>query len=121
MDKKRLKNDLILATVLLCTALLAWGLIRLTRVRGAYAVVTVDGQEQARFSLGEDIEYEILTEGGHVNRIVISGGKASVTEADCPDKLCVKQPEIGMKGQTIVCLPHKVVIRIEGGREADTP
>ena len=34
-------------------------------------------------------------------------------EADCPDKYCVKQGKIKNVGETIVCLPHKVVVEIE--------
>jgi hypothetical protein len=39
-----------------------------------------------------------------------------MAEADCPDGLCVKQHKIDKTGQTIVCLPHRVVIEIEGGQ-----
>ena len=35
-------------------------------------------------------------------------------DADCPDQLCVKQKKISLKNETIVCLPNKVVIEIEG-------
>jgi hypothetical protein len=38
-----------------------------------------------------------------------------MTAADCPDKLCVKQRSIAKEGETIVCLPHRVVVKISGG------
>ena len=38
-------------------------------------------------------------------------------EADCPDRLCVKQKAICKNGETIVCLPHKVVVEIRSQEE----
>ena len=40
-------------------------------------------------------------------------------EADCPDKLCVHQKAIERTNETIVCLPHKVVVEIQDAKEAD--
>ena len=34
-------------------------------------------------------------------------------EADCPDQICRKHKAIDKSGETIVCLPHKVVIEVE--------
>ena len=39
-------------------------------------------------------------------------GKASMAKADCPDKICVNHAAISKKGETIVCLPHKVVVEV---------
>jgi len=41
-----------------------------------------------------------------------------MTEADCPDHLCMKQPAVGSSGGYIVCLPNKVVIQGEGGSDS---
>jgi hypothetical protein len=40
-----------------------------------------------------------------------------MTQADCPDKLCVHQKAISATGETIVCLPNKVVVEIAGETE----
>ena len=47
---------------------------------------------------------------------MIRDGKADVTEADCPDKLCVLQGKISRSGQTIICLPNKTMVTIKGGK-----
>ena len=86
--------------------------------KGAYAVIYIDGEEFERLPLDEDIEFPVATKAGE-NIVVISGGKVSVTEADCPDKLCVKQGKIDRQGETIVCLPHKLVVEIEGGSPSE--
>ena len=74
----------------------------------------IDGTETARYPLDKDLRIDIETEGGHVNTLVIEDGKAFIEKADCPDGLCVKQGRIFEEGETVICLPHKVVVRIEG-------
>ncbi|MBO4848014.1 MAG: NusG domain II-containing protein [Clostridia bacterium] len=120
MKNKRLRNDIILSVALLVLAIAAWGVIRFTHKTGEFAVVEIDGKETARYPLGDDMSVEIVTGDGHVNTLVIAGGRASVVSADCPDKLCVKQPAISRTGETIICLPHRLVIRIEGESGVDT-
>ena len=44
-----------------------------------------------------------------------------MTEADCPDHLCMKQKKISKKGGTIVCLPNRVVLEIIDGKPSDGP
>ena len=41
-----------------------------------------------------------------------------MTEADCPDQLCVHQRAISKQKQTIVCLPNRVVVEVIGGEDA---
>lgn len=119
MKNKRLRNDIILVVALLAAALAAWGVIAFTSKTGEYVVVEIDGVETARYRLDEDITVDIETEGGHVNKLVIADGKARIESADCPDKLCVKQHAVSRAGQTIICLPHKLVIRITGESGVD--
>ena len=57
-------------------------------------------------------------EGTVTNTLVIENGKADMISADCPDKLCVNQHAISSNGETIVCLPNKVVVEVEDGEEA---
>ena len=69
---------------------------------------------------GEEVQsIDIVTEDGHVNTLVIEGGRARIEAADCPDKLCVKQRAISKAGESIICLPHKLVIRISGESGVD--
>ena len=120
MNKKTLKNDLILIVCLLLSAAFVWGLIKLTQKKGVSVVVERNGSETARYPLETDLTVDIPSEDGGVNTLVISDGYAYIVSADCPDKLCVKQHAISRTGQTIICLPHRLVIRIEGGEGVDT-
>ena len=56
-----------------------------------------------------DIEVEF--DGGH-NTVHVEHGAISVSFADCPDKLCVKQGTIEDSAIPIVCLPHRLVIQV---------
>lgn len=104
--------------VVLLLAVSCLGLRLMTRSEGDAAVVTVDGVEVARYPLSRDMETELTGLGG-TNYLVIHDGMADVTEADCPDELCVHESAIRYDGETIVCLPHKLVVRIESSEKPE--
>ena len=83
---------------------------------GKYVTVQIDGKEKARYSLEDDGEYPIEN-GDYENLLCIEDGKAFVKEANCRDKICVSHRAINKSGETIVCLPHKVVIAVEDGEK----
>ena len=113
------KGDFILIGGILIGALLLFGGIRLFQNgSGGSVLVTVGGVEKGRYALDEDLELDIKGASGGVNHLSIENGIASVTEADCSDKLCVHQKSIRYSGEMIVCLPHQVVIQIIEGEEA---
>ncbi len=111
-NKRKLKNDLILVAALLVLAAAGFVLFNAFKQAGDYAVVSVDGSEVARYPLDKELETDIITVSG-TNTLVIKEGKASVSSASCPDLICVGHREISNVGETIVCLPNKVVISIE--------
>lgn len=79
---------------------------------GDYVVVSVNGEEVARYPLDKDFETDIITQDG-VNTLTVKEGKAYVSYASCPDLICVGHRAVSNVGETIVCLPNKVVISIE--------
>ena len=109
----RIRNDLLLVLVLLAAAGIGWLALR-PAGGGVQAVVTVDGGEIARYSLLEDREVRLEAGEGY-NILTISGGRAAVTEADCGDHTCVGAGWIGRQGEAVICLPHRLVVYIEGG------
>lgn len=117
--KRISKNDIIFIVILV---VLVGGVAMFFSLRpqnaGAQVVVTVDGEEYGRYSLNEDTEVPIELEGVTTNLLVIKDGEADMTEADCPDKLCVHQKAISKNHETIVCLPNKVVVEITGSEES---
>ncbi|MCD7826059.1 MAG: NusG domain II-containing protein [Clostridiaceae bacterium] len=113
------RNDIILIASVLFIAILSFGLYLAAHSEpGAFVRVVVDGEEQAVLPLNEDTTYEIETDSG-VNLLEISDGAARIKEADCPDKLCVHQKKIQKQGESLVCLPHKVIVSVISDEEED--
>ncbi len=113
---KKIRNDIILAAVILIIAVAGLLFIKFTKVQGNTVVVKIDGEKTVSYSLTDDVSYEIRTgeNNENINVLVIKDGKAYITEADCPDGICKEYRPISYVGETIVCLPHRVVIEITG-------
>ena len=113
-SKHRLRNDIILIAAVLLIAAIGLSAYLLLSSEGERAVITLDGEHYADYPLKEDITVTISSkEGLGTNILVISDGKAYVSEASCPDLICVKHRPIWREGEAIVCLPNKVVVSIE--------
>lgn len=78
---------------------------------GAEVRVSVNNREYGVYSLDKNQTITIGEEDWK-NILEIKNGRASMIKADCPDKVCVNHASISRKGETIVCLPHKVVVEV---------
>lgn len=112
------KTDLILALAAILAAAGIWLFYSAGADKGLTAVVTVDGEVRAEMPLEENGDVRIETEAGY-NIVHTENGQAFVTEADCRDQICVDHKKIEKVGETIVCLPHKMVVEIIGEGEAE--
>ncbi len=109
------KSDMIiysLVLALLIASFFIWG--RVQGDTGDYVVVSVNGNEMVRLPLSTDTEKTIEGFAGLNCTICIKDGEASVTEADCPDKLCAEHSPISKSGESIVCLPARITLTIQG-------
>lgn len=83
---------------------------------GTVAHISIDGKEYDVIDLSkvkESYNIEINSEYGY-NVIHVEPGAISVTESNCPDLICVHQGKLTGGGVPIVCMPHRLVIQIEG-------
>ena len=112
------RNDFLLVVLLLLLSGALALFLRLTRQAGGTVSVQVDGELVMELPLNEDRSL-VLGEGAHTNTLIIEGGKARVAEASCPDRICVRQGAVQYAGESIVCLPHKLVVTVEGGPPPD--
>lgn len=111
---KKVRNDIILVATIVVIVAAALLILNAFKTKGSFAVVKIDGVETARYSLTENTEV-LITAGAEdefTNLLVIENGKAYIKEANCADKICVNTGAAHYSGETIVCLPHKVVIEI---------
>lgn len=111
------KNDILLIVIILIVAGSAYLLHEKIGMRGANCItVKVDGEIEGIYSLGEDREIDI---NGGTNHLVIRNGKADMTEADCPDKLCVNQKAVSKNHESIICLPNKVIVEVDSSENSE--
>ena len=108
------RNDIFLTAALLLLGGALALFLYVTRQEGGTVTVQIDGETVMELPLDRDAEL-VLGGGEHTNTLVIRGGTARVVEASCPDKICVGQGPVQYAGESIVCLPHKLVITVRGG------
>ena len=114
------KNDLILLiTILLLSIVLFVGYRLFFYQSGNSVSIFIDGELYQKLSLNNDTSLDIPGTDGGINHLEIKNGAASITDADCPDKLCVHQKKIQNNGESLVCLPHKVIVEVSSHNELD--
>ena len=105
----RLRRDLILIFSLLAIGLLLLVLLRATAAEGERVAVVLQNTTVAEYPLDADGEFSLL---GGKNVLVIENGAAYVRYSTCPDHLCEQMGKISHVRERIVCLPHKLTVKI---------
>lgn len=108
--------------MILAVSGVVWGIRYMTAVPDVMsAEITQDGKLLQRVLLkkGDPAREFVVEYNGGLNRLKAEDGKIAVIEADCPDKDCVKRGWLKKPGDSAICLPHRLVIRITGGSEVD--
>jgi hypothetical protein len=105
--EKKIRNDIILLAAIIVAVVIGFIILRLSD-KGKYVSVSVKGTETLCLSLNTDAEKSI----NGTNTLVIKDGQAFIKEATCPDKICVEHKKISRTGESIICLPNEVVVRI---------
>lgn len=59
-------------------------------------------------------EIRVSSESDHYNIIKVEKGRIRFIDADCPDKICIKAGWLKKPGDSAACLPHKIIITIQG-------
>lgn len=91
--------------------------------QGLTAVISADGREVARVDLTAltGPEERTVTAGEYTLHLVLSPEGAEMVSADCPTQDCVHTGKISRSGQSIVCLPARVIVVLEGAPERGGP
>lgn len=113
------KNAKIILILLLAAAVLSAGVIFMQKKQPASPVarITRDGEllEEIRLDQVEKAYSFVVEDELGSNTILVEPGRIRVSQADCPDQVCVNQGFISDGTVPIVCLPHKLIIEIVGG------
>ena len=108
------RQDMILIAVILAAAVLLFLGAKLMHKSPAEVIeISVDGKVIETLDLAKDQELTIDGVSGGTNHLIIKDGEAWVSEATCPDRLCVHQGKIHLDGEIIVCLPNKMTAQIK--------
>lgn len=115
-DMKLRKMDWILILIVAVIAIAGFVFYgNLSKQESGTVVVEVDGEIFGEYSLYENHEVFI----NDTNILIIENGEANMYEANCPDQICVKHKAISKNGETIVCLPNKVVVTITEAEDGE--
>lgn len=109
--------DIILAIGLIAVGFVMSFILAFGQDDGAQVKVTAAGELYGIYSLGED-QTVTVKQGSHINEFEIKDGAVRMLHASCHNHDCIQQGAISKTGETIVCLPHKVVLEVVGGEEA---
>lgn len=112
------KRDIVLAAVLLILGVTGVLIVKYGLKSGNTVDVYIDDKLVQTIDLSVDDEYTFQTDKGS-NTVEVRNGAVSMKSADCPDKVCVRMGTKNRNGETITCLPHKLVIEVHGGQEQE--
>lgn len=75
--------------------------------------VIQDGKVIERYAADPNFSKVVnITKGDHQNTIEIKNGEVRMADANCPDQLCVHSHPISKNGEMIVCLPHRLYVKL---------
>lgn len=110
------KWDYILIATLLIISVSWIIILLLNKTQGDRVVVRINNSIVYTCPLNEDSEYSIEN-GNDYNMLVVRNGKATITDANCPGLDCVKSMGISKDGESIICIPHSLIVTIESDSE----
>lgn len=113
------RADIVLLAVFLLMGVGSLMVLRLQPCEGTTVIISVNGEEVGRYPLHTDRVIDVDTEFGH-NTVTISGGTVSVTGSNCPNHDCESFGAIARPAQSIMCIPHRMIVRISGDTDIDT-
>jgi len=117
-EKFCLLDGVIAGSFVLAGILMLGGLLFIKK-EGSRVIVQKDSSVYAEYPLSENGIYRLEWEDGSYNILTVQNGQAFMTEASCPDLLCVHERAISKTWESIVCLPNRVEILIKGAEEGD--
>lgn len=109
---------IIIGVVAVIVGVLAFFLYFVNADSGSVVIVEKDGEVIETLSLEQDAE-RVYEFDGETNTLVIEDGKAKITDANCPDGICSQHKSINKSGESIICLPHKLVVTVSNDKEND--
>ena len=114
------RSDIAVVAIILFVALGIWGWVMFApQPESKNIEIICDGKLTETIALPADDDIIALGEDEHV-KLELKDNQISFLETDCPDKICVRTGFISKVGQSAVCLPNRIVVKITGGNGNET-
>ncbi len=110
---KATRADKALVAVFIIMTALSFNVRSFFSAPGSDALVYVDSALKYKIDMGVDKEYQVPVQNGVVI-ISVSGGRLYVRSAPCPRRICMMSSPVFKEGDTLVCVPNKMLIRVDG-------
>lgn len=114
-DLKIRKNDIFLVASVIILCIIISVIPFFFSSDGSSVLIYVDGDLYAEKSLNENS----VTDIDGLMQVVIENGKAYVKNSVCPNGACEHSAPVSSSGESIICLPNKIMIKISGETEMD--
>ena len=116
MKKYIKKADVILLIILVIAGLASTVYVAASKSNGDTVIVEQYGNLYGKYSLFENKEIDVpafdsISSDVHIS---IKDGSVKVTKSGCHNQICVRHAAISSTGESIICLPNRVVVKIEG-------
>lgn len=85
----------------------------------AHIEIVCENEVCYTFDMDETKTIRVEHPDGSYNVVCIEHGTVRVEDADCDNHDCIKQGRISKVGQSVICLPHQMVIRIVGVQDGE--
>jgi len=113
-------GDIVLVVLIVVAAAVSMFLVSRANAgeKGSLAIIEVNGKEVMRIALGDgqqDRTFKVRGMTGY-NLVEVRDGRIRMLEADCRDRICLGVGWVEAPGRAIICLPHRVVVRVTGKR-----
>jgi len=114
------RGDIKIIVFILVIVLGAYGYVFLKGLSTNDKIVTISQDQELLYEFKIDDSYENMIkidDDEDYNLICIQDGEVWIEEANCLNQVCVKHSKISKIGETIVCIPHKLIIEIKGDKK----
>ncbi|MDD5773720.1 MAG: NusG domain II-containing protein [bacterium] len=110
------KSDISLVLSVIAVIVGCYFLYDLSRGVEKFVVVEIDGRIEKKIDLPKNLIFDVNGVNGPI-KIEISGRKVRMLDSSCPNKICVKSGWINKRGESIICLPNRAIVKILGEEE----
>jgi len=111
------KGDIKIIIAIVALVILAYGYMFYLDLSADQVVLRITQNQQVLYEFKLDENYQnrlLINDGAHYNEVIINGYDVYVGEANCLNQVCVNHGKISNVGESIVCIPHKLVIELIG-------